>query len=125
MLKTLLVKEDAGDVGAAFTDPKVTLWKLSEKQTNGIISADKQKNLPMVQKCKYAREKKSYSTVNPPVGGFVGLDFLSPFQDVCIPINNPAAVSCTDFVGNWKTNAGIITMLSFIHIKMRGQEPSE
>lgn len=58
MLKTLLVKEDAGDVGAAFTDPKVALWKLSEKQTNGIISADKQKNLPMVQKCKYAREKK-------------------------------------------------------------------
>lgn len=124
MLKTLLVKEDAGDVGAAFTDPKVALWKLSEKQTSGIISADKQKNLPWYRSASM-QGRKSYSTVNPPVGGFVGLDFLSPFQDVCIPINNPAAVSCTDFVGNWKTNAGIITMLSFIHIKMRGQEPSE
>lgn len=37
MLKTLLVKDDAGDVGAAFTYHKVALWKLLEKQTNGTI----------------------------------------------------------------------------------------
>lgn len=91
MLKTLLVKADAGDVGAAFTYHKVALWKLSEEETSG---ADKQKNLTMVQKRKRVTAQTG--------GGFVAGDFHSPFQDVFTPINNPAAVSCTDFVGNWK-----------------------